>query len=118
MFLPADQRTHRSDSVTRDSSNSTSGEEEDSEIGSESDFGDDPDEGDVIGRSVALPPAFNITEPVEVETSIPRSALLPSHGPYVIQLELPRDYVQAGVDIQTRVRVNVSISISPPSTPS
>lgn len=110
MFTPADRRSHRVASSSPTSSSDGSDEDDDfaSSIGSESDLGDgSPDEPDAIGGSTVLPPASTITGPVDVEAEIPRSEIPPYGGPYVVQLELPQDYITTGVDVRTRIRVNV-----------
>lgn len=110
LFTPADQRSHRTSSNMSTSSDMLFGDEDgtSSSIGADSDFGDDPDEPDAIGGSAVLPPASTVTGPVEVEASIPRAEVTPYGGPYVFQVDLPRDYITAGIDVRTRVRINVS----------
>lgn len=127
MFLPADQRSQRSSSAMSISSNSTSegdapledgarleddtSEDEDtSSVGPESDLGEEPrEEETTIGGAVVVPPASSVIDYIDVEACLPRSAVMPVQGPYVVQVELPRDYVTAGVDIRTRVRVTVRL---------
>lgn len=113
--LPADQRSHRTSSPSTDSETSSGRGGDDRAAGSaspirnESDPEDDPDEEPLtIGASAVLPPASTATGPVEVEASFPHAFLTPEDGPYIVQVDLPRDYVDAGVAVRTRVRVNVS----------
>lgn len=73
--------------------------------------GDEPDEPYVVGASAVLPPPDTITGPVEVEAivpALPRNPVDPS--PYAVQIDLPRNFLEAGIDIRTRVRVHVSSS--------
>lgn len=111
MFLPADQRSRRTTSTNSTSSATGSDGEgqNSSSIGNVSDLGDDSDEPEAIGGSTVLPPASTITGPVEVEAEIPRAEIPPYGGPYVLQLDLPQDYLAAGVDVRTRVCITVRL---------
>lgn len=60
----------------------------------------------VIGASTVLPPPETITGPVQVVATIPADNLPPNGGPYGLQIDLPSDYLEGGIDIRTRVRVN------------
>lgn len=114
--LSADRRSHRSSSpMTAPDNASDGGDCEESvsmssQIGTDSDLGDGSDEDSAIGASAVLPPASTATGPVEIDATIPHSFFTSEGGPYVVQIDLPRDHISSGVDIRTRVRVNVSLS--------
>lgn len=71
----------------------------------DSDYGEGVDDRDVIGNSVVLPDPESIVGPINVTATVPdvRGA-----EPYVVQVALPRDYVDRGHDVRVRVNVNVS----------
>lgn len=78
----------------------------------DADFGDGVDEEWVIANSVVLPDPTTVRGHVDVSATVP-DVRGRGREPYDLQLSLPRDYMDLGLQVRVRVKIDVSHVYSP-----